>query len=178
MPVTDSDLNLATSDVLAAFRSPSPPAQGAIDATVRPLERTVNTSPLATSRRTLENCRFAAAAEIVFMISKVGFITTFVKLLDSPLCGVDATGGKAEGGVERVNKVPLKSATAQRPSWNLISGSLLRDGANEIIRHRYAKVPEAVQPRSYPLTDIFLIPGRSRRYGLILDPTWQCASRV
>ena len=50
-----------------------------MDATVRPRDRTVKISPLATSLRTLENCRFAAAAEIVFMTSKVGFITTFVK---------------------------------------------------------------------------------------------------
>jgi hypothetical protein len=68
--VTDSDLNLATSDLLAVSRSPFPPVEGAIDATVRPLERTVNTCPLATSRKTLENCRFAVAAEIVFTSCK------------------------------------------------------------------------------------------------------------
>jgi hypothetical protein len=65
--VTDWDLNLATSDFLAVFRSPSPPEYGAMDATVRPLERTVKISPLATSLSTLEKWRLAAAAEIVFM---------------------------------------------------------------------------------------------------------------
>ena len=56
-----------------------------MDATVRPRDRTVKISPLATSLRTLENCRFAAAAEIVFMMTIVGMNTTFVKLACSKL---------------------------------------------------------------------------------------------
>jgi hypothetical protein len=51
-------------------------------ATALPRDRTVTTSPEATSRNTPEKCRLASAAEMVFMMDLKGSVKHYVKVAE------------------------------------------------------------------------------------------------